>query len=339
MNPVGCVFSEYSLQNPKAFEFITPILAENEGWAAFIYTPRGKNHGHKLYLSAKANPKDYYCELLTVDDTGAIPLERIERDIRIGDISKEMAQQEYWCSFDYGMEGSILGDYIRTARAEGKLGVFKHDPEKVVYTFWDLGISGRRGKMDIWFGQDDSGEGIRMIDFMEEYNKGLDWFAKELPKKGYKYGAHFAPHDANKRSIVDLTSVVESARKLGIDFEVVQKTTSEENDIELARRMFSKFSFDEAKCSDGLAALMDFRRDKETGKPVQDWTNDAWDAFRTAVRAIELGLLKGARKRIERGKVKLQEKTIMDYNVLEGAYDDDASPENPGERFRSISGH
>jgi hypothetical protein len=37
-NPVGCVFSEYSLQDPRAWEFIKPILRENGGWALFIYT-------------------------------------------------------------------------------------------------------------------------------------------------------------------------------------------------------------------------------------------------------------------------------------------------------------
>jgi len=34
-NPRGCVFSEYSLQNPAAWEYMRPILAENDGWAAF----------------------------------------------------------------------------------------------------------------------------------------------------------------------------------------------------------------------------------------------------------------------------------------------------------------
>ena len=44
-NPRGVVFSEYSIADPKAWDYIRPILAENGGWAIFIYTPRGKNHG------------------------------------------------------------------------------------------------------------------------------------------------------------------------------------------------------------------------------------------------------------------------------------------------------
>lgn len=67
-NPVGCVFSEYSLQNPKAWDLFRPILRENKGWALFIYTPRGRNHGKQLYEMAKNNP-EWFCELRTVLDT------------------------------------------------------------------------------------------------------------------------------------------------------------------------------------------------------------------------------------------------------------------------------
>jgi len=35
-NPYGCVFSEYAIQDPRAYQFIRPILAANDGWALFI---------------------------------------------------------------------------------------------------------------------------------------------------------------------------------------------------------------------------------------------------------------------------------------------------------------
>jgi len=55
-NPVGCVFSEYSIQDPRAWTLLRPILRENGGWAIFIYTPRGENHGWDLYQIAQQNP-------------------------------------------------------------------------------------------------------------------------------------------------------------------------------------------------------------------------------------------------------------------------------------------
>jgi poly-beta-hydroxyalkanoate depolymerase len=44
------------------------ILAENGGWAVFIYTPRGKNHGHSLYQMAKKS-NEWFCQNLTINDT------------------------------------------------------------------------------------------------------------------------------------------------------------------------------------------------------------------------------------------------------------------------------
>ncbi len=35
-NPYGCIFSEYALQDPRAWNFVRPILTENKGWAIFI---------------------------------------------------------------------------------------------------------------------------------------------------------------------------------------------------------------------------------------------------------------------------------------------------------------
>ena len=42
-NPVGVVFSEYSVTAPDAWGFVSPILAANDGWAIFNFTPRGRD--------------------------------------------------------------------------------------------------------------------------------------------------------------------------------------------------------------------------------------------------------------------------------------------------------
>ena len=47
--PVGLVFSEYALANPSAWGLLRPILLENNGWACFNSTPRGKNHFKRLF--------------------------------------------------------------------------------------------------------------------------------------------------------------------------------------------------------------------------------------------------------------------------------------------------
>ena len=42
--PMGITYSEWALANPSAWAYHRPMLAENDGWALFITTPRGRNH-------------------------------------------------------------------------------------------------------------------------------------------------------------------------------------------------------------------------------------------------------------------------------------------------------
>jgi hypothetical protein len=119
-NPVGCVFSEYSLQDPKAWEFIRPILLENDGWAIFNFTPRGQNHAKDLYDMARTN-KDWFCQLLTVNDTTDENGDRIVTDDmidseRLSGMSETLIQQEYYCDFLHSTANILIPhDIIREA--------------------------------------------------------------------------------------------------------------------------------------------------------------------------------------------------------------------------------
>ena len=111
-NPIGCVFSEYSLQNPKAWEFIRPILLENDGWAIFNFTPRGLNHAKELYDMARVNP-DWFCQLLTVDDTkdpegNRYLTDKMIEDERRSGMSETLIRQEYYCDFLHSIANVLI---------------------------------------------------------------------------------------------------------------------------------------------------------------------------------------------------------------------------------------
>lgn len=95
-NPVGIVFSEYSLMKPDVWNFISPILRENGGWAIFIMTPRGINHAWDLLKTVEKDPK-WFCQVLTVDDTHALTAEQLE-DARL-EMPEDLFKQEYYCTF------------------------------------------------------------------------------------------------------------------------------------------------------------------------------------------------------------------------------------------------
>ncbi len=95
-NPRGCVFSEFPLQDPKAWSYMRPILAENGGWAIFNGTPRGKNHAWDVLQMARESPS-WFTEVLTVDDTNAITKEALAEEKK--EMPQDLYEQEYYCKF------------------------------------------------------------------------------------------------------------------------------------------------------------------------------------------------------------------------------------------------
>lgn len=284
-NPIGCVFSEFPLQNPNAWGFIRPILAENGGWAVFEYTPRGKmNHGYDLYTMAKDSPDRWFCEVLTADDTKIISQEVLDQEReeiiqQYGDDS--LFQQEYFCSFDASIQGAYYNAQLKLAEKEGRITNVSHEAGLPVDTWWDLGIG---DAMCIWFTQN-VGKEIHVIDYYEGQGEGFPFYAQILQNKGYVYGAHHAPHDIEARELGSGKSRKETAMKLGILFQTV-KNLSIDDGINAARMIFPKCWFDAKKCKQGLNALSNYhkeydeKRHEYKNQPYHDWSSHGADAFR-----------------------------------------------------------
>lgn len=100
-NPIGVVFSEFSVTSERAWDFIRPILKINNGWAIFNYTPRGKNHAWKVLQIAKQNVDTWFSEVLTVKDTNILTEEEINQERKDG-MPEMMIEQEYYCQFIEG---------------------------------------------------------------------------------------------------------------------------------------------------------------------------------------------------------------------------------------------
>ena len=278
-NPVGCVFSEYSLQDPLAWDYIRPILAENGGWALFIYTPRGRNHGYELFEMAKRNPR-WFAQQLTVDDTHAISLDAIEEERDAG-MPEEMVQQEFYCSFDAALVGAYYGHQMEKALKEERITKVPYEPRLEVNTAWDLGMGDSTA---VWFYQV-SGFEIRIIDYYEASGEGMAHYAKVLAGKEYLYGKHYAPHDIEVRDFSVGKSRRDVAAALGIKFIVVPKLSVADG-IEAVRNILNKCWFDADRCNRGIEALRQYKKSwnektrSYSSTPDHDWTSHAADAFR-----------------------------------------------------------
>lgn len=292
-NPIGCVWSEYSFQDPTAWEVVKPIHSENKGWDVFNYTPNGPNHGQELYEMALKDPT-WFCQLLTIRDTKdefGTPLVTeydIQREREQG-MSESMIQQEYFCSWTATVMGSYFGEEVNWLRNNGRIARVPFDPNQYVDTWWDIGVGDPAA---IWFTQD-APEGVRAVDCYDIAGGGLSQFAQLLKDRtrecGYKYGRHGAPHDiavremtANARTRLEIARV-----EHGIAFETIPRPSDKQDSIETARRFFKRCYFDGDKCARGLKALELYRRKYDTEnkiltiQPLRDWTVHLSDAFQT----------------------------------------------------------
>ena len=289
--PAGVVFSEWALADPKAWAILRPILLENQGWAIFIYTPRGRNHGLTLFETAQSEP-GWYAQRLTADDTGVFTHDQLEQERReyIREYGPEDGlayfMQEYFVSFDAPMVGSYYGSLLADAEREKRICGVPHDPALPVETWWDLGV---RDSTAIWFVQR-AGPEIHVIDYVEDNGKDVTDYVGILDDKRrerkLRYGDHVMPHDAEAVYFNLKKSPAAVFKELTGDTPKIIKAHDKNHGINAVRRMLPKVWFDKTRCARGLDCLRNYRREWDDKNkcyrehPLHDWSSDGADAFR-----------------------------------------------------------
>lgn len=381
-NPVGVNLSEFALMKPSVWDYLSPILNENDGWANFITTPRGRNHAFDLFKSMvdAANNKGskYFVQVLTVDDTRKPLLDKDGKPIisdnghpvmvpvitpeaiqeqRDLNVPEEIIQQEYYCSFEAGMVGAYYSDAITKLEKEGRAtkNPKLYDPDKPVYTAWDLGFS---DAMAIWYFQISGGK-INVIEYNEFVGRSLiecckivlgkwdelrtecGWDDATVAKtislyqhhENYKYKTHFGPHDLDQTDISIGVTRRSVAKQHGVKFKLIPRTDVQSG-IDLVRRVLINVVFDLTRTNDGVRALKEYHKEWNEAKqmyeekPCHDWSSHGADGFRYLAQAVVTFIDKNMDKKTE-------ELAIHDYDPLEERirkYDDD--DERPKGRLR-----
>lgn len=282
-NPRGIIFDEYSLQNPFAWHYLSPIVTENGGWADFIYTPRGANHGLDLYNRNFDNP-EWFVQKLDItqthnwDGTPIITEAQIDARRREG-MPEELIQQEFYCSFDAALAGSYYSKEITKAYEENRIRNFEIDFNYPIHTAWDIG---RRDANSIWMFQI-IGKEIYMINYYENVNQSMlfyiEWLGKYGRENNSRFGMHFGPHDINVTEYSTGKARIDTAAKHGFFFTVVKKLLIMDG-IDAVKNLFPRMIFHKDNCQLGLSSLKQYHR-SENGEPVHDFASHPADSLRT----------------------------------------------------------
>ena len=293
MNPSCVILSEYAFMDPESWYTLEPRVAQNNGTALFLSTPNGQNHFYHLYnYAASGESKDYFSSMLTINDTKTLPASHID-NLRQEGIPEDFIQQEYYCSFTRGSEGSYYGKQIQAARNDSRICRLSILIELPVHTAWDIGVGDSTA---IFFYQIQSNGNLRVLHFYENNGEGLEHYLRYLDqwkaRHGCIYGSHYVPHDMSVREFGTGEKRLDTARKLGYSMTVVPKSAVDEG-IQSVRALLPRCSFEQTECKAGIAAL-DFYRKKwnDTLKvyydePLHDRYSHGADAFRYLACALK----------------------------------------------------
>lgn len=138
----GVSFSEWALCDPRAWDYIRPIIRVNKGWVRFITTYRGRNHAYRMAKRLARNP-EWYVDIRTIEDTSDCDGNRILTDAdmqaeREEGMSDALIRQEYYCDPVAAAEGSVYGRELEKLLEAGRMSPIAYDSSKPVFASWSL---------------------------------------------------------------------------------------------------------------------------------------------------------------------------------------------------------
>lgn len=279
----GVILDEYADMRPRVWgEIIRPLLADRQGWAVFIGTPKGHNAFYDVWRTAQTSD-NWYASAIRASESGLLPEDEL-RDARLG-MTEDQYEQEFECSFEAAILGAYYGKELKLLEDSGRVCQVDYDPAFPVYTAWDLGY---HDDTAIWFYQVTHSE-IHCIDYYSGSGLSVEDYAKAVNQRGYKYERHWLPHDARAKTLASggksiieqLIPLLGGAKKLAI-----VPSLSVQDGIQAARLMLPRVWFDRENTYDAFELLKQYQRewddDKKTfrDKPRHDFTSHCADAFR-----------------------------------------------------------
>jgi hypothetical protein len=298
-NCVGVVFSEYAFSDPRVFQVMMPTLRENGGWAILQTTFDGMNHAYRLMQEVK-NQEGWYCRidsaLTLVDEKGNryVTDEMIEEDRRSG-MAEYMIQQEYFSSVTPNESNIYFAREIKFIDENNRVipDLMLRAP---VYTAWDIGMSDATSI--IFFQMDEKGD-PKIINYIEDNNKGLEWYVNEifvfLSKFNLAHAMSFFPHDGERRDFTNTANktIADSARELGLSVTSISRPKSKLVAIQDMRQMMYRTSFNKERCAriieclSSYSKIYDEKNDVFKPEALHNWASHGVDSYQTMTIAIK----------------------------------------------------
>lgn len=178
--------------------------------------------------------------------------------------------------------GAIYRHEVERLYLENRARDVPYDPTLPVHTVWDLGWNDAMVIYMVQRGPQD----VRIIDYIEDSHRTLDWYVAQLDKRSYRWGTDFLPHDGKTKNLQTGKSTEQLLRAMGRKSVRSQERAGDvEEGIKAARMVFPRCYFDQTKAARALECLKRYQRrihavTNEPMEPLHDEFSHGADGFR-----------------------------------------------------------
>lgn len=243
---------------------MNPILDTDETYVRFVLNPPPDaivaqvNYNDNPWFNAVLEKERIHCQITAKEDYDNIWLGKCRSSI----------------------VGAIYAEEIDLALREGRICNVPYDPRLKVHTIWDLGWN---DSMTIIMAQRIRSE-LRVIDYIEEDHKTLDWYVAALQERKYNWAYDWLPHDGKHKDFKTGKSTEEILKAFGRKPKMVPNISIEDG-IKAARMTMRQTYFDKKKAGRLVECLKRYRRavnanTNEPGAPLHDEYSHGADDYR-----------------------------------------------------------
>jgi len=202
-----------------------------------------------------------------------------ERLLQLPDAQRQMLLDGRWDVFD--VPNAIYKGEMVAVRDDGRIRPVPADPMLKTHTVWDLGFADSMSIICVQKGPDGV---LRIVDYIEDNRKSLDYYVHQLRAKPYDYGTDYLPHDGASKHFLTGKSAQDVLQQMGRSVIVLPRIDVDEG-IQAARMVFPRVYFDEKRTERLIDCLQNYKFgiNAQTGaytSPVHDDSSHGADAFR-----------------------------------------------------------
>lgn len=213
-------------------------------------------------------------------------------------VKKEETQGEYMKreypstpdeAFETANQGYYFAALMSKAREEKRICNIAADDYVHKFAVADIGWDDATA---IWTFQV-VGKEIHMLDYYENSGESFPHYGKWIQKLPYGVERIFLPHDAANKNAATGKCYADYVRDMGFKTEIIKKSDNILVDIEMLRAFFPRLYFNQAKCSEGIKAVENYRKEWNDKKecfrerPFHNWASHGATSLIYAMNAVQ----------------------------------------------------